>query len=132
MSYQQKVKYLRIAPKKLRLVAKLVIGKGTNQAIDILSVQKQKGSDMLLKSIKSAVNNAEANNIDLTKMVIVSISCNKGPIFMRRWIRPRGVSLPKRKYTSHAVIVFGEKKKTKKTIIKNIKKERQVTTKEVK
>jgi len=132
MSYQHKVRFMRVSPKKLRMVAKLILGKNTKTALDILTVQKQKGSSLLYKAISAAVNNAEANNIDVTKMDIISISSNKGPVFMRRWIRPRGMSQPKRKYTSHALIVFGQKKKkvkTRKAITKEVKAVKKVTNK---
>lgn len=114
MIYSYNVRYLRISPKKLQQVSALVSGTNTNKALDILAVQKQKGASMLYQAIKSALNNAAAANIDLNSYRIVGIACNKGPVFMRRWVRLRGTTTPKRKYTTHARIDFGEAKKTTK------------------
>lgn len=120
MLYSHQVKYLRISPKKLQQVAKLVKGQKTAQAINILLVQKQKGASMLAKAIEAAQNNASQVNIDLTKFKLVGIACSKGPVFMRRWIRLRGTAAPKRKYTTHARLDFVDTAK-KDTVIKKEK-----------
>jgi large subunit ribosomal protein L22 len=106
MIYQHEVRYLRISQKKLKQVGKLVRGQTANDAIRNLKLQPQKGATFLAKAIAAAKNNAEQAGVKLEKMTISSIAAQKGPIFMRRWIRAKGRSTPKRKPTSHAVILF--------------------------
>lgn len=118
MVFTHKVKYLRIAPKKLRLIGKAVIGMAPKPAVEFLSVQRQKGAAQLATAITAAENNASQANLDLAQTVIIGISAQKGPTFMRRWIVSKGRSLPKAKPTTHAFILFGKPKKVTKTAAK--------------
>lgn len=106
MAYQQLVRYLRISPKKLRLLGKIIRGQKPEAAITQLSIQGQKGAKFIADGIKTALNNAPQENVDISSFVISSLSCQKGPVFMRRWIKSRGRSTPKRKPTTHLVINF--------------------------
>lgn len=110
MIYSHEVRYLRVSQKKLRQVGKLVKGQTANDAIRTLKLQPQKGAAFLAKAVAAAKNNAEQAGVKIEKMTISSISALKGPIFMRRWIKAKGRSTPKRKPTSHAVILFVEPK----------------------
>lgn len=122
MVYQQRVKYLRIAPKKLSLMGKAVVGMNPATAQEFLSVQRQKAAGQLATAIGTAINNAAQVNIDLASTVIIGISAQKGPVFMRRFIVSKGRAMPKRKPTSHTLILFGKPKAgTKKAV--NAKKE---------
>lgn len=113
-TYSHEVRYLRVGQKKLRQVGKLVKGLSANDAIRQLNLQPQKGAKFLAKAVATAKNNAEQAGVKIEQLVISSISVQKGPTFMRRWIKPKGRSTPKRKPTSHAVILFVDKKDTKK------------------
>ncbi len=115
MVYAHTVKYLRIAPKKLSLMGKEVIGMHPKDASTLLSVQRQKAAHQLATAITAAENNASQSNIDLSKMVVIGVSAQKGPSFMRRFIVSKGRALPKAKPTTHAVIIFGEPKVKKPT-----------------
>lgn len=110
MVYQQRVRYLRIAQKKLSLIGKAVIGMSPATAREFLSVQSQKGAAQLATAIATAENNAAQSNIDLAKTVIIGISASKGPTFMRRFIVSKGRAMPKRKPTTHTTILFGKPK----------------------
>lgn len=110
MEYRHPVRYLRVAPKKMALMSKEIIGKTPEQACEWLSVQNQKSARYLASAIAAAINNAAQERIDLNKTVVIGVSNQKGPVFMRRWIVSKGRALPKRKPTTHSFILFGHKK----------------------
>lgn len=122
MVYAHTVKYLRIAPKKLALLGKEVVGMHPNDAVTLLSVQRQKAAHQLATAVTAAVNNAGQSNVDLNKMVVIGVSAQKGPSFMRRFIVSKGRALPKAKPTTHAVIIFGEPKQKPKKSTKKAEK----------
>ncbi len=103
-------KYVRISPRKAKLVVDLVRGKDANEALALLKYTPKKGAKIVEKVIKSAVANAE-NNFDLDKdnLYIAEIYANEGPK-MKRW-RPRaqGRAFPIIKRTSHIGVVVKER-----------------------
>jgi len=116
-----KVKWVRIAPRKLSRVVALVRGKLALEALDLLKFMPQKGARILEKVIKSAVANAK-NNYKLTEstLVVWEAYVNKG-ITMRRWqARARGRVFPINKRTSHLTVWVSQSEK-----IKNPPKSRQ-------
>lgn len=124
-TYSHEVRYLRVSQKKLRQVGKLVKGLTANDAIRQLNLQPQKGAKFLAKAVATAKNNAEQAGVKIEGLTISSISVQKGPNFMRRWIKPKGRSTPKRKPTSHAFILFVERSETKKPTTKSTPKKVQ-------
>lgn len=60
--YKAVAKYLMVSPSKVRPVADLVRGKGYVEAVAILEAMPQKGSDLILKVLKSAGANALSQN----------------------------------------------------------------------
>lgn len=107
MKHSHTVKYLRIAPKKLALISKTIKGKPVLSAIDYLGIQKQKGGGLIGKALKTAINNIEAAGHKTDDAKVLAVSVQKGPVFMRRWIRSRGRATPKRKPTSHLTVFIG-------------------------
>ena len=60
-------KYVRIAPRKLRIVINLIRGKSVGEAFAILKYTPKVGSEVIEKVLRSAVANAEHNfdmNVD--------------------------------------------------------------------
>ena len=105
-----KGKFLRIAPRKVRLVADLIRGKTVAEARDILHYTLKTSSSFLLKILESAVANAESAaaerraRIDTDEMVIDSIQVDGGPV-LRRWSpQPRGRATRIRKRSSHVLL----------------------------
>ena len=109
MKYQHTVKFVRVAPKKVRIFAKGLKGLEVKAAEDYLLVQKQKSAVLIGKALKAALNNAEQEGVKTDGAKVLAVSANKGPVFMRRWIRARGRALPKRKPTAHITITIGTK-----------------------
>jgi large subunit ribosomal protein L22 len=103
-------KYVRIAPRKINLVAAEIRGKQVDEALAILKFTPKRGAEVLEKVLKSAVANAENNNdMDRANLYISEAYGNQGPT-LKRW-RPRsqGRAYPILKRTSHVGIVVTEK-----------------------
>lgn len=85
---KSKVKWVKIGPRKLDRVVKLVRGLPAAEAIARLRFMPQKGARILEKVIKAAVANAKNNHKLAEEGLIISQAyVNKG-IIMKRW-RPR-------------------------------------------
>ena len=83
-----KARYVRVAPRKARLVADQVRGLHVTQARNLLAFHNRDASQPVRKLIESAMANAEANHELIgDEMRIHAITVDEGPT-LRRW-RPR-------------------------------------------
>ena len=117
MAVIAKLNYLRIAPRKVRLVADLIRGKKVEEARNILNFTIKKANQPLIKLLKSAIANAE-NNFQLNKenLYISKITVDEGPK-LKRWMpRARGSAAEIQKKTSHITIVLDEIEKRPKRL----------------
>lgn len=103
--------HLRIAPRKVRLVADTVRGKKVSQALNILSFTRKKAAFPVQKLLKSAIANASENDgiSDVDNLVIARITVDEGPTLKRYMPRARGRATPIRKRTSHVKIYLQER-----------------------
>ncbi len=103
-------KYVRIAPRKVRVVMNLVRGKSVAEAFAILKFTPKAGADVSEKVLKSAVANAE-NNFDMNvdKLYISSAFVDQGPTLKRIHPRSRGQAFSIFKRTSHVTVVVAER-----------------------
>lgn len=102
---------LRIAPRKIRLVAKNLAGKNASDALVSLRFVEKKSAVPLAKVIKSALSNATNNNkLEEKKMFIKEIQTMEGSKLKRFQARSRGMAHKITKKTSHIRILLEEKK----------------------
>ena len=103
-------KYIRIAPRKVRVVMNLIRGKSIAEAFAILKFTPKAGADVIEKVLKSAVANAE-NNFDMNvdKLYVSSAYIDQGPTLKRIHPRSRGQAFSIFKRTSHVTVVVSEK-----------------------
>lgn len=102
--------YLRIAPRKVKIVCDLIRGKDVETAQAILQTVPKSASEPLLKLLNSAVSNAENNhNMDADKLYISYVTANSGPTLKRARPRAQGRSYRINKKTSHVTLVVSEK-----------------------
>lgn len=111
MEARAHLRTLRITPRKTRLVADLIRGKGVKAAEDILRFTPKGASQPLLKLLRSAKANA-VNNHDMFEdsLVVAKIMVNEGPVLKRYLPRARGRADLLRKRTSHVTIVLEERR----------------------
>ena len=119
-----KLNYLRIAPRKVRLVADLIRGKKVGEAQAILNFTVKKATRPLLKLLKSAISNAKQNFqlLDESNLYVSKIIVEEGPKLKRWRARARGTVAPIQKKTSHITIILDEISKK----VKKVKKVKEV------
>jgi large subunit ribosomal protein L22 len=105
------LRYLRIAPRKVRLVADLIRGKSVLEAERILNFTRKKAAPPLLKLLKSAISNAKHNfNLNEKNLYVSKILVDQGPKTKKVFPRARGRADIKEKKTSHVTLILKEKK----------------------
>ena len=116
MSVKAVAKGVRMAPRKVSVVASLVRGRTVADAIVILNHTPRRSASPVLKAVESAKANAEYNhNLKADSLRIVSISVTPGTRLKRFRPAAHGRALPFQKKTSHiTVIVDGEVRMSKK------------------
>ncbi len=122
MEIKAKLKYLKVAPRKTKLVVDLVRGLEVGEAKAVLKFEKKRAAKPILKLIESAIANAK-NNFQLseTGLYIKRITVSPGPM-LKRWMpRARGRATMIQKKMSHVFIVLDVLKKEKKEKTKEIK-----------
>lgn len=102
------LKFVRISPQKMRLVADLVRGKGLETAINTLKFSPQKAAKLILKTLMSAVANAEHNQgLDIDLLMVKEIRVDQGPVMKRMRPRAKGRGNRILKRTSHLHVTVG-------------------------
>lgn len=103
-------KFIRISPRKARLVADLIRGKTVGEAIGILRNTPKKASHLIEKVLNSAIANAEYNHDMIAEDLIVEkVYIDEGPTMKRIRQRAMGQASLIRKRTSHITVVVSEK-----------------------
>ncbi|WP_272700316.1 50S ribosomal protein L22 [Desulfovibrio sp. Fe33] len=102
-------KFIRVSPRKTRIVAENIKGKGVEDALNILRFTPQKPAAILSKVLYSAVSNAEQMpGVDVDSLIVESVVVNEGPTWKRIQPRAMGRAFRVRKRTSHITIVVKE------------------------
>ena len=103
-------KFVRITPRKVRVVLDLIRGKNVAEAFAILKFTPKVGAEVVEKVLRSAVANAENNfDMDVDKLYVSSAFVDQGPTLKRIHPRSRGQAFKILKRTSHVTIVVNEK-----------------------
>lgn len=107
---QVKLWHLRIAPRKVRLVADSVRGLPVQQAVDLLTFARKEGARDVSKLIRSGIAIADRKkNIDVDNLVVDQIYVDQGPTMRRFLARARGSASRINKKTSHITVVLQER-----------------------
>jgi len=102
-------KFVRISPRKIRLIMDQVRGKRVEEALNMLSFAPQKGARILKKLINSAVANAEQNSgVDVDALFVKRVYADEGPTLKRFRPRAQGRATRIRKRSSHLTVVLDE------------------------
>lgn len=103
-------KYVRIAPRKVRIVIDLIRGKDVADALAILKFTPKRGSVLVDKVLRSAIANAENNfDMDTDNLYVSKCFVDQGPTLKRIHPRSRGQAFSILKHTSHITVVVSEK-----------------------
>ena len=106
MEARATAKYVRVSPRKARLVVDQVRGKDIATAREILMFSERAVSEVVEKVLNSAVANAENNHgMRTNNLVVKTAYVNEGPTLKRIRPRAKGSASPIRKRTSHIPII---------------------------
>ena len=95
-------RYVRIAPRKVRVVADQIRGKDLEEALALLRFSPRGAAETVRKVVESAAANAENNfDLDPEEMKIAQISVDEGPTMRRYRPRARGRATRIEKRTCH-------------------------------
>lgn len=104
-------RFVRISPKKARIVANMVRGMNAKKALNTLKFVPQRSAVPIAKTIKSAVANAKNNyQMNEENLYIKKIFVDQGPVLKR--VLPRGMGRADiiRRPLSHITVYVEEKK----------------------
>jgi large subunit ribosomal protein L22 len=110
MEAKAQAKFVRIAPRKARIVMDLIRGKNLGEAITILRFVPKKASGIIEKVLRSAAANAE-HNYDMNKddLYVYKAYADEGPTLKRFMPRALGRATRIRKRTSHITVILRER-----------------------
>ncbi len=104
-------RYLRISPRKMRIVADVVRGKNAQAAITTLEFMPQKAAAMVRRGIQDAYGNLVDQNrderIDDDALIVKTIMVDEAPVIKRFQPVSRGRAHPILKRSSHLTVVVG-------------------------
>lgn len=115
MEVKAQAKYIRISPRKMRLVADAIRGMDAVLALDYLRFVNKSAVGPITKILNSVLANAE-NNFKLKRenLYIKKITVDGGPT-LKRWMpRAFGRATPIRKRSAHLLIILEERVKSTK------------------
>jgi large subunit ribosomal protein L22 len=104
------LKFLRMAPRKVRVVADAIRGKRVSEAMEILRFVDRRSAPHVLKVLNSAVHNAlQKGGVDADSLYVKTIMVDGGPSLKRFLPRAMGRATQVLKYTSHVTVVVDVK-----------------------
>ena len=106
-------KYIRISPRKVKLVTDLINGKQVEEAAAILRFLPNAAARDVAKVLKSATANAENNfNLSADELRIVRAVADEGPTLKRGRPRAQGRYFKILKRTSHITIAVADREES--------------------
>jgi large subunit ribosomal protein L22 len=117
MEVQAKLRFLRGSPRKVRLVADLIRGKGVQEAVNILHFTNKHAAKDVEKLLKSAIANAENREeaMDVDRLYVKEVFVDPGPSMKRFRPAPMGRGFRVLKRQSHVTIKLDTLKGAEKT-----------------
>lgn len=109
MEVAAKLRFARVSPQKVRLVADQIRGKRVGNALQILDFSPKKGAAVIKKVLLSAIANAEHNEgADIDELTVSTVFVDEGPVYKRIQARAKGRANRILKRTSHITVKVAE------------------------
>jgi large subunit ribosomal protein L22 len=105
-------KWLRLSPRKARLLAQLIRGKSAEEALAVLANAEKAAAVPVGKTLRSAIANAEndpRNQTTLENLYVKDVRADEGPRRKAIWIRGRGRRDLKVHRMTHITVVVDER-----------------------
>jgi large subunit ribosomal protein L22 len=109
MEVQALTRNARMSHKKVREVARTIQGRMANDAVEYLTLIPRKSARLIVKTLKSAIANAENNNnLASDTLTVKSAVVENGPVLKRFKAGAKGTAMPRRKKMSHIRIILSD------------------------
>jgi len=110
-------KYVRVSPRKARLVLDLIRGKDAGAALNLLRFTKKRVAREVAKVLRSAIANAEGKSetVDVDHLYVSEAYAGDGPRAKRIRPAPMGRAYRYQRRTSHIVVEVAEKREMAET-----------------
>lgn len=103
-------KFLRISPRKVRLVVDQIRGKEVDRALNILKFTPKRSAAIVSKVLRTAIANAEnTQSVDVDRLYVKQVKVDEGGMWKRFMPRAQGRATRIRKRLSHITIVIDER-----------------------
>ncbi|MFA5175088.1 MAG: 50S ribosomal protein L22 [Patescibacteria group bacterium] len=110
-----KLNFLRMGPRKVRLVIDLIRGRKVTTAINTLSLLNKKAARPVLKLLNSAIANAKNNySLPIESLRVETAMVDGGRVLKRSMPKAHGSATPVRERTSHVSLILVGSKEEKK------------------
>ncbi len=107
MEVTSTTKFVRLSPKKARDVAREIQGLPVSKALDILTFTPKKAAQLIAKTLKTAIADAENNfSLDTSTLIIKQAVIGAGPTLRRFMPRAKGSAGAILKRSSHISITL--------------------------
>ena len=112
MEARAEAKYVRVSPRKARLVLDLIRGRDAGEAMNLLRFTKKRVAQEVSKVLRSAIANVEGKSetIDVDDLYVSAAYAGDGPRAKRIRPAPMGRAFRYQRRTSHIVVQVAEKK----------------------
>ena len=108
MQATAKATYIRIAPRKVKIVLDHIRNQDAEKAMAILKYTPKAACEVVEKLLASAIANAENKDMDVSRLYVAECYVNQGPTLKRIRPRAQGRAFRINKKTSHITLVLKE------------------------
>jgi large subunit ribosomal protein L22 len=103
-------RFVRLSPRKVRLVVDEIRGKGVEDALSILKFVPKRSAALVAKAVRAAVANAEGTqSVDVDRLYVKRVTVDEGGMWKRFMPRAMGRATRIRKRLSHITVVVDER-----------------------
>ncbi len=103
-------RFLRVSPRKVRLVVDQIRGKEVEAALNILKFTPKRSATIVTKVLRTAIANAETTqSVDVDRLYVKRVTVDGGGMWKRFMPRAQGRATRIRKRLSHVTIVIDER-----------------------
>ncbi|MDW8129215.1 MAG: 50S ribosomal protein L22 [Bryobacterales bacterium] len=113
MEARAEARYIRVSPRKARLVVDLIRGRKAGEALTILRTTNKRIAPVIEKVLRSAIANAEqsASDVDVDELIVKEAYVNEGPRMKRIRPAPMGRAHRYQRRMAHIAITLAEAEK---------------------
>jgi large subunit ribosomal protein L22 len=102
-------KFVRLSPRKVRLVVDQIRGRGVEEALNVLKFIPKRSAGLIAKTLRTAVANAEnTQSVDVDRLYVKRVKVDEAGMWKRFMPRAQGRATRIRKRLSHITIVLDE------------------------